>query len=898
MAQKFLNSRENSHLRLSDRSTIRYNVKKINIITFEVGRYPHNRFKSAGACFMNRFYSASIKIQLFLIALVVAIPSISIVIYAGLQAREEALKEARLATQKFSERIAGEQQCIVVGAEQLMASLAQLPDVQQGNADKVARILANLCRMNAIYSNILVADQDGAVWASAVPTPRSFNVADRRHFVNARRSRRMSSGEFEVSSTTAKPIFSLAYPYSNSHRAIRGVIIVEILIGKYQNLLNKLPMPDHTSFVIMDHRGTILTRALNPELYIGKLYLNDIFRKMQDGAETETTIRKGLEGDMRVITYRKMLLPGEDAPYLYITTGIPLKVALFDANNDMQRNVLLLSIFLVLAFLLAALIAKRSIVNRLRLLENASKDLAAGNFSSRVADQVCGGELGSLGNCLDYLAESVQAQTKLSQFVMGALVKSERNLNDAQQIAHIGSWELNHETSELFGSVESYKIFGVSPEEFGATYEAFMETVHPCDRDNVDFVFSNSLYDKEPYQVVYRIIRQSDGDIRYIHAQCRHQLDEAGRIIRSVGTVQDITEGRRVEEERMRLISVLESTPDLVCIADLDGNILYINRSGKMITGIDDLSNIENVVSRAHPAWAAEMIINEGLPTAIKDGVWEGENILIDRFGQEIPVSQVILCHRNNEGKVLFLSTIVRDIRERKRIEETLLDYQSQLSDLAAELSQAEERERRRIAAQLHDQVAQMLTLCSIKLSSLALLPSEKELFREIDQIKIRLDEIIESTRTLIFQLSPPILYEVGLEAAIVWLCDSIEAEWGMRVKVYDDGTRKPLKIDVSATLFQVTRELVINVAKHAGVGQAIIRLSSENGSIVIQVEDHGAGFDPALAINGTNNRTGFGLFNISQRIRYLGGNLNIRSTPVSGTLVTITVPLEKDVKA
>ncbi|MFA5096075.1 MAG: PAS domain S-box protein [Candidatus Omnitrophota bacterium] len=140
-----------------------------------------------------------------------------------------------------------------------------------------------------------------------------------------------------------------------------------------------------------------------------------------------------------------------------------------------------------------------------------------------------------------------------------ALRESERRMQRAQDIAHLGSWELDLATNNLVWSDETYRIFGLQPQEFKATYGAFLEAVHPDDRAAVDAAYAGSLRDgKESYEIEHRIIRKANGEIRFIHEKCEHIRDGSGRIIRSVGMVHDITGRKRAEEALVKAHAELE----------------------------------------------------------------------------------------------------------------------------------------------------------------------------------------------------------------------------------------------------------------------------------------------------------------------------------------------------
>ncbi|NTX00041.1 MAG: PAS domain-containing protein, partial [Geobacteraceae bacterium] len=456
-----------------------------------------------------------------------------------------------------SDRIVSEQLSLAAGAEQLMTALALLPDVKKRDSAKVEPILRELQRLNPMYANIVIADREGTVWAAAISTKPTFNVSDRRYFKNAVTSGKLSSGEYILSRATTKATFNLAFPLKDIHGTPAGVIAVGFKLDQYRQLLDRMQLPVGSSFVLMDHNGTILFRAINPEAHFGKPYMADEFRKIKEGAESGTSTRIGLTGDKRIISYRKLRLAGEQSPYIYVTAGIPEEVATRAANRALVNNMVLLTSFLALACIGAILIGKRSIVDRFRLLEAASRRLAGGDLLVRVSNLVVGGELGSLGKTFDAMAEELDRR-------------------------------------------------------------------------------------------------------------------ETGR--------------KKAEEDRDRLVSILETTTDVVSQSSPEGRIIYLNRAGRELTGIGDMPITNVFIPQIHPEWAAELIMKEGIPTAIKEGVWEGETATLDCTGQEVPVFQLILSHRDAHGNLSHLSTIIRDIREQKRAA-TALEHNRNLLNESQALS-------------------------------------------------------------------------------------------------------------------------------------------------------------------------------------------------------------------
>jgi signal transduction histidine kinase len=162
-----------------------------------------------------------------------------------------------------------------------------------------------------------------------------------------------------------------------------------------------------------------------------------------------------------------------------------------------------------------------------------------------------------------------------------------------------------------------------------------------------------------------------------------------------------------------------------------------------------------------------------------------------------------------------------------------------------------------------------------------------------LDEVRQLIDESLQQTRSLVFQLSPPVLYELGLEQAIEWLAEQMQQRHGLHTEFHRDRDPKPLDEEVSIVLFQAVRELLLNVAKHAQATCAAVTIARENGSVRVTVDDDGIGFHPDDALSLAGGPRGFGLFNIRERLELLGGRLEIASSPERGTSAVVTAPLK-----
>lgn len=203
---------------------------------------------------------------------------------------------------------------------------------------------------------------------------------------------------------------------------------------------------------------------------------------------------------------------------------------------------------------------------------------------------------------------------------------------------------------------------------------------------------------------------------------------------------------------------------------------------------------------------------------------------------------------------------------------------------------EAEERERRRLAVTLHDGAGQALALAEMKLARV--LPSLEGAVRA--EVASALDLVREASahqRALSCELSPPLLHEAGLASALQWLAEDLETRHGFRTEVVAHGERLPLGEGARGVVFRAVRELVLNVLKHAKVMSARVTIAREGDVCAIEVEDAGAGFDPAP---GELPR-GFGLATVHEQLARLGATLTVASTPAGGTRARLRVPMEKD---
>ena len=374
--------------------------------------------------------------------------------------------------------------------------------------------------------------------------------------------------------------------------------------------------------------------------------------------------------------------------------------------------------------------------------------------------------------------------------------------------------------------------------------------------------------------------------------------DEIGRLSaafnRMVEDLKDWSLKLRESEERYRLTA--ESVQDVIFSLDKAGRLLFVNKRAEAVSGytpgeLEGRKCVEFLSRKSRETVGG--MFGKALPRNIQQGIeLEVELLTRDRIRR---VLEVKLVQVFNSSKRLQFYGVARDITQRKEAERKLLEYQQQLRSLASQLSLTEARERKRIAADLHDRIGQALALTRIKLGTLKAGTGSANQIRSIDETIDLIEVTIREVRTLIFNLSSPLLYEVGLKAALEQLVEQFQDEHGILISLEDDERPKPIDIDGSVVLFQAVRELMLNVVKHARARHIRVSMNCRNNSIEITVQDDGAGFDVSRNAFRPGREGGYGLFSIRERLEYLGGSLAVESLPGRGTRAALALELNHD---
>lgn len=352
---------------------------------------------------------------------------------------------------------------------------------------------------------------------------------------------------------------------------------------------------------------------------------------------------------------------------------------------------------------------------------------------------------------------------------------------------------------------------------------------------------------------------------------------------------------RRALEEALRarnaeIEEIVRAIPDAMVFADLDRRITRVNPAFTRLFGYmpEEVCGKRTRMLYADPADFEQQGRRRYNPRArathepyqVRYRRKDGTSFLSETVGTAV---------RDEHGEPVGLIAFVRNVTARSDAEEGMRRYQQRLKKSVSATSLHQERERRALADRLQERVGQTLAVCRMKAEEIAGRKPRTPGSVQAREISDLLREATRQIRGLTFELSPPILYQLGLAPAVAWLCERVGEENGMKVSFADGRLEMPLSDDVKATLFHAVRELLFNAAAHSGAREVRVRIERDSREIRVRVEDDGAGFDPAAAASGE----GLGLFLTSERIEDLGGGLEIDAAPGRGARAALSLPLE-----
>lgn len=411
------------------------------------------------------------------------------------------------------------------------------------------------------------------------------------------------------------------------------------------------------------------------------------------------------------------------------------------------------------------------------------------------------------------------------------------------------------------------------------------------------------------------INRTKDNRLIHVEASISPINNDAGHIIGYLAIERDITSRKVAEEKRKQLIAILDATPDFVAIANTEGEAIFLNNAGKRYLGVEFHDDIKTVtIAGGHPEWARSVVLNEGLPTAAKKGIWFGETALLHKAGYETPISQIIIAHKSDKGEVEYYSTIGRDITERKKFESELIEAKEK----AEEMNEIKTIFFANMSHELRTPFVGIMGYAELLLDEL-----HDEEHKEMARGILSTSQRMMDTLTKILKLTKLEVRETELSLKETSLIKLIE----MVHNNFLPAARKAniqLKININTSLTSIITDedilidilfnLVSNAVKYTNEGEVIISTDKKNidnkDFCSIQISDTGIGIpqDKAEIVwmefrQASEGKTrnyqgaGLGLAIVKKNTELLGGRITFESEEGKGTTFTLLLPLHSQEK-
>lgn len=492
--------------------------------------------------------------------------------------------------------------------------------------------------------------------------------------------------------------------------------------------------------------------------------------------------------------------------------------------------------------------------------------------------------------------EDVTARVK----AQNALHEREERSDQVIRLANFGIFDHDHRTGKVYWSPVMREIYGVGPDE-PASLEGYIQLIHPGDREAVVMAIkqAHDPSGDDLFSVEHRFLRP-DGTVRWVSFRSWTLFDHEGperRPTRTLGAMVDITKRKHAEEalkiSERRFASFMDHLHGFAWIKDAQGRHLYVNR----LFGESILKGLDWKEKTARELWPEEIAVQYELNDR---KVRETRTPLhtVEQFVQNGEVRHALVSKFpivDHKGAPVLLGGVAVDITERKQAEEALHQQQVQLEELTSKLLTAQERERQRIARDLHDDVSQRLAALVLEVASLEHRPSPvpTELARALGPLREQLEQLSDDVHQLAYRLHPSLLEHAGLRPAVEDHIHQVSRLTGLPIhlKILDIPNAVPL--DQATCLFRVMQESVQNVMKHAQAKTVAVQLRGSSKGVGLSVIDDGKGFNPQ---DLRTHQQGLGLSSMEERLRQLRGFFRIQSQPAHGTKVCAWVPCEVEV--
>jgi PAS domain S-box-containing protein len=441
------------------------------------------------------------------------------------------------------------------------------------------------------------------------------------------------------------------------------------------------------------------------------------------------------------------------------------------------------------------------------------------------------------------------------------------------------------------------ELTGYAKSDFDSRKMVWADVLLPEDRQTFKEAFREGLRGSKSYIREYRVKRKS-GEIIWIQDRGQIICGPDGQVEYISGVFFDVTDRREVQEalreSENRFASFMRYLPGIAYMQDVQGSYLYVNETWRRVHQQQPHGERRQAAPEGGPSQPVTPPFSEGERRVITRGepVQNIEEIAQDDGAHIWLVNKFPILDK--AGCPILLGAVGIDITRRRRAEEALWESEQRLRFLTSQLLTAQERERKRISMELHDELGQSLAVLKLQVRAIERRLGDVQLDLKADcrELLDYLDGVIDNVRRLSRDLSPAILEDLGLQSALKYLLNGVGKHYSVSHSFEVEDLDQLFTADAQIIIYRIFQECLTNISKHAGASKVSIAIRKKEGLISIVLEDNGTGFDPAQIAARRVAGRGLGLAALNERARMLGGTLEIRSQPGAGTKVTCVIPI------
>ncbi|RCS26361.1 PAS domain S-box protein [Polaribacter sp. WD7] len=513
-----------------------------------------------------------------------------------------------------------------------------------------------------------------------------------------------------------------------------------------------------------------------------------------------------------------------------------------------------------------------------------------------------GNKIGALAimNDITHLRKRERKLLKNEQKIKKTLEKVEQSeflLKESSKMAKVGAWDVDLITEKVRWSDQVFKIHGLPVGKIPSLDEALNFFVKG-DREVLINAIQDSIQHNKKYDLELRL-KNTENKILWINTIGYPITDEQDTVIGLRGVIQDITEQKnirsKIEENREMHLLLANNTSDIICLQDADSTFRYVTPSVKDILGYRQGEFIgKKIFPIVHPEDLTELqryMKQKALDAEAKKAY---QFRLRHKKGNYVWVE--FLSSPVYKGKKLnYFVTSARDITEWVLANQRIKEYQSSLQKLTHEITMIEEKQKKDIASNIHDHLSQSLVISKMKIKQLKNNAKVNGIDDDLQFIENHITDALEKSRKITNELSPPILYQLGVIEALYWLLENLEITHKIKFSLDTEIDYLDFSELKSIILYRSIQEILTNAIKHSKASHIKIKILDNDCQVKILVEDNGVGFDTSVLNNyKSHSGSGFGLFAIQEKIANVKGEFYITSKIQSGTTVTILIPTTK----